>query len=233
MAATPILLCVGDSITEYGDAVSEKDNGPGWLALLRSRLWGRAHVLNYGVSGYNTVVGRGVLSRALDEQGRGASCVILFYGANDAVNGGQHVSENEYKINLTGMVDEVREKAPQAGILLVTPPALCDVQRVEYLYPEKPVRSANAARRYATICQQVAQQVSVPCVNICTEMETSANTAGVRQYLCDGLHLNTSGNAFLEAAIVRTLDAHVPKFAPTAMTRGYVLWEDLFSSKVQ
>ena len=74
-ADRPVLVCLGDSITQGG-------LGADWVGMLRQRLGGRALVVNAGVGGQVTWD----LRQRLDEVARcRPDAIVLISGSNDAV----------------------------------------------------------------------------------------------------------------------------------------------------
>lgn len=221
---TPIILCVGDSLTARADAASIDDNGPGWLALLRARLSARAHVLNYGVSGYNTKWGQRLLERALQEHTSGT--VLLFFGANDAAPKPwlQHIDIDVYATNLTDMVARVR--AAGSTPVLIAPPAVCD-EMWAAREGTSSVRLAAVTKVYAHRCVQVAKELNVLCVDVHEEMERCAGVDGVARFLCDGVHFNGDGNRLVEEVLVRVLDSDDGTVSPSKLAAPFPPWTDL------
>ena len=114
------LLLFGDSITQQSFSVG------GFGARLADRYQRRAHVLNFGYSGYNTRWAVELLPHLCDMQVATVRLVTIFFGANDAShvehNERQHVPLSEYKANLRTIIDHVRAHCAAAKIILLCPP---------------------------------------------------------------------------------------------------------------
>ena len=214
------MLCIGDSLTQFSTAVAEQDHGPGWLTLLQARMGNRMHCLNFGVSGYNTNQGKHVLNCALRSY-PSSDVVLLFYGANDAATGEQHVPLHQYVTNLREMIHSVQSDS--AKPVLLTPPALCDEMRARHV-DGTPLRTAATTAMYASACADLALELNVPCVQIHDEM---INQKDVASFLHDGLHFNAKGNKLVEKLLVKCLDSELPIAAPGSLDSYFPAWDNL------
>lgn len=140
LSSRPVILLFGDSITQQGFGWNDLINSGtasqpsvGWASLLARDYARRAHVLNYGYSGYNTqmalkvlpeiVGGRAALPGYCEdglqqrEQSQPQTNVLfatVFFGANDAALPGehQHIPMEEYGQNLAQIVKSMRSNLP-------------------------------------------------------------------------------------------------------------------------
>ncbi|KAJ1637693.1 SGNH hydrolase-type esterase domain-containing protein, partial [Pavlovales sp. CCMP2436] len=115
------IVCVGDSITEYG---SQPD---GWVARLGWLYSRKADVVNRGFSGYTTRIVRDILPdvlRRLECPCARTTAVTLMLGSNDAtVEGGfQHVPPEEFLANMIAICLALRTAFPAAQVFVITPP---------------------------------------------------------------------------------------------------------------
>lgn len=223
----PRLILVGDSITEYGDQVGTA-NSPGWVALLRSKYGTRAHVMNYGASGYNTCWGMQVLDTALTiEPLAQTDVVVLFFGSNDAHIGPspQSVPIDEYEGNLEEMIRRVRSRS-KAEVLLVTPPAICNKTR-------GPERRFERTAQYAEACKRVGARMH-PKVCVADTHGAMVRQGGgeeeVGQFVYDGLHLNERGNALVEAVVVDALERLGNGVGASKVGRAFRDWKSYETS---
>ena len=155
----PVILAFGDSITEHAWDVSIE----GWLAKLGDLYIRRADVLNRGFSGYNTRWGVDIVDSVVVKAA--PDFVILFFGANDAVEVGivQHVPLDEYIDNLHIIIQRIRKSIPNIDILLITPPPIDENKLIERNKLHKKAilldRTNNRTRMYVQASLEVAKQV--------------------------------------------------------------------------
>ncbi|KAL3671277.1 hypothetical protein V7S43_003209 [Phytophthora oleae] len=121
----PVLYLLGESITEQGVNPAKSE----WVALLQYRYQRSTDVLPREFSGYNT---KWFIDFALpvvknELSTISPSLITLWLGANDAAlpNGQssrQHVVVETYAANLEKIIHTLRINAPDASILVITPP---------------------------------------------------------------------------------------------------------------
>ncbi|KAE8912308.1 hypothetical protein PF001_g28059 [Phytophthora fragariae] len=134
----PTLLLTGDSLTE----LSVDPARMGWVSLLQSDYIRTADVIVRGVSGYSTEwFLKYVMPTIEDEISSSAyavpSLITIFLGTNDGVlvngsNPEMHVPISEYKENLIKNVSGFQNAAPEADILLITPPHVGDGAGIQH-----------------------------------------------------------------------------------------------------
>jgi lysophospholipase L1-like esterase len=137
--------------------------------------------------------------------------ITLWLGANDAalVSGPskeQHVPLPTYKRNLHAMIALFKDKAPQAEVLLITPPAVDDDRRHDWGAQD---RTNAATGEYARACVEVAREAGVDVLDLYTILN-ALPTLQWKGLLLDGLHLNTQGNHFMEQLLVETIKTKFP-----------------------
>jgi lysophospholipase L1-like esterase len=139
LGVLPVVVCVGDSLTEQAAQPG------GWAALLQNRYVSRRDVLLRGMSGYNSRWLRACLPRTLPQQPGDrpggpshVAAVTLLIGTNDAVDPRapsgpgwpqQHVDAAEFERNLGAMVDHllgVRNADGSSPVVLVASPPPVD-----------------------------------------------------------------------------------------------------------
>jgi hypothetical protein len=95
-----------------------------------------------------------------------------------------------------------REKAPQAKVLLITPPAT-----------DESVgnwgRTNNATGEYAKACVEVAREGGVEVLDLHT-LFNALPEAQWKGMLMDGLHFNQLGNEYMEQQLVDTIRTKFP-----------------------
>ncbi|KAG2790483.1 hypothetical protein PC129_g14788 [Phytophthora cactorum] len=216
----PTVLLVGDSLTEKG--TNPKANG--WVTLLQNDYTRSANVVPRGLSGYNT---RWYLKYAMPViRGEIISgtytpvLITLWLGANDAAlpngsNSEQHVPIEKYRQNLIMIVREFQALAPDARIILITPPHVDDVARHrrarKHEGDKKGVidRTNEMAGKYAQVCVETAYKLGLPVVNLYSYFNDMPKWRR-NNMLGDGLHLNTRGNKLMYDQLMDKIKSEFP-----------------------
>lgn len=218
----PLLLFLGDSITQDG---TDAERG-GWICRLQHRYNRSADVIARGLCGYNTswVIDYVLpgLTRELEARRDAAgvsspSLITVWLGTNDAVllsgeEFRQHVPLERYRENLRVIVARLREAAPEAELLLITPGAVNNEARIRNASDGKLDRSNEEAAVYARACAQEAEALGVQSL----DMHAVFNALGEHKRdacLADGLHYTVKGNAVAGDALERKIAAAFPKLA--------------------
>ncbi|EGZ15525.1 hypothetical protein PHYSODRAFT_333765 [Phytophthora sojae] len=216
----PLLLFVGDSLTERGSIPSSM----GWLSMLESDYRRSVDILGRGLSGYNT---KWYLKYAMpvihDEITSGnymPSLVTIWLGANDAAlpDGSmseQHVPIAAYQYNLVKLVQSFKAIAPAASILRVAPPHVDDEVQKTNAMDEKGAKKGLVSRsnkvtgEYARACVETASELNVPVLDLYSyfnDMSKSERNA----MLLDGLHFNETGNGEVYRQLRDKIDSDFP-----------------------
>lgn len=124
--------------------------------------------------------------------------ITLWFGANDAAlldgdSAKQHVPQDEYRSNLVKILHRLRTSAPQAKILLITPPAVDDATRRKLSKTGKLDRCNTVTGEYAKICVEVAETENAPVIDLHTLFNTFHGAEFTAQFV-DGLHFSQKGN---------------------------------------
>ncbi|KAI9349150.1 SGNH hydrolase-type esterase domain-containing protein [Obelidium mucronatum] len=118
-----------DSIVLLGDSLTEYD---GWGASVASRYKRKMSVFNRGFSGYNSYWLNFLIDPLLqDIPPSQIKLVTLLIGTNDSVPKGksnQHVSLDRYKRYLAEIIRKIQKGAPNAKLLILTPPPISETQ---------------------------------------------------------------------------------------------------------
>ncbi|KAK1302880.1 DNA (cytosine-5)-methyltransferase DRM2 [Acorus calamus] len=142
--------------------------------------------------------------------------VTIFFGANDAALLGrnserQHVPVEEYGENLKKMVRHLKECSPSMLIVLITPPPVDEVGRLEYarsVYGENaveiPERTNEVTGIYTRKCIEVAQELGLPHVDLWSQMQETSGWQ--KKYLSDGLHLTEEGNGVVYEEVIQVFE---------------------------
>ncbi|KAL4198771.1 hypothetical protein AMTRI_Chr03g141750 [Amborella trichopoda] len=202
-------------IVLFGDSITQRSFEPGgWGAALTNTFSRKADVIVRGYGGYNTKLALFLLDETFPTNcTKPPVAVTVFFGANDAAllgrnNEQQHVPIAQYKENLLKIVYHIKESIPAVLVVLITPPPVDEVGRIEYarsLYGENakpPERTNEMAGMYAKTCMEVAAELNVPSINLWSKMQ---ETPDWQKYLCDGLHLTEEGNAVVHREVVKVL----------------------------
>jgi lysophospholipase L1-like esterase len=216
------ILLLGDSITQQ----SFDTSSCGWGTCVANRYQRRADVLNRGYSGYNT---DWFLRLAATDAGRSdlfdhenVMLVTIFFGANDAsdptLNGRQHVPIVKYESNIKDIVALTRSNfGEDVGIILISPPPVCHDGRLRFQKESygdgatgKLERTLELSGAYARSAARVANEMGVPFLDLWTGMQERENW---RDFLSDGLHFSSLGNAFVGAAVLDTIDRYFPRLS--------------------
>ncbi|KAJ0411081.1 hypothetical protein ATCC90586_008056 [Pythium insidiosum] len=220
----PTVVLVGDSLTQQG---ADPRVG-GWAALLTNHLVRSTDVVNRGLSGYNTRwFVRDVLPSLSSELEKlpNVAVITLWLGANDAAladgpSRDQHVPLPEFQANLRTLVTEFHRAAPDAKILLITPPVVDDDTRrrlqLEWAAPTEPLNRRNdVAQQYAAGCVAVARDMAatgwVSVLDVHTVMtERYPEVTERATLLSDGLHFSREGNRLVFELVLERVQALLP-----------------------
>ncbi|EPY22320.1 esterase [Strigomonas culicis] len=148
------ILLLGDSLTEQGFRSN-------WASRLAEHYVRRAHIINSGLSGYNS---RWVLDILRDPARKSYLIpphlpapplfVTLLLGSNDmCTNEWQPVPIDEYQRNMAAIIQLVRDEVrPQGGIFVMTPPP---VDELAWGAARRPDRTLADVRRYRAALLEV------------------------------------------------------------------------------
>lgn len=233
MHLRPRILLYGDSLTQR--AFADGPNKVGWASLLASAYIRRADVLNRGFSGYNTTHALELLPRIFGSsqssdgnEDTGILFATVFFGANDCALPGerQHVPLEEYSSNLRKIVEGIRAttKANYPIILITPPPIDGEAWRAELGFDHCD-RTNETARAYGLEAKRVAKELGCPALD--TWELFRGDKPGFENRLCDGLHLNDSGNELIYEGLMQLLKDNFPTLAPAELIDGKYQGEGL------
>jgi lysophospholipase L1-like esterase len=224
MAPRPKLLLLGDSLTQEG---TDPSLG-GWVCQVQHRYARSADVVVRGLYGYTTEMfvhhALPSVKSDLSFWGETPVFVTLWLGGNDSAllsghEAALHVPTAQYRANLQTIVHAVRDAAPKAGILMVTPPAVNDQARLELSGDGKLDFSNDGTAAYAQACIEQAKILGVSVLDVHSTMnELSEGERLACQY--DGLHLSSKGHALVAANVVAAIERAFP-----AMHKRLGAWE--------
>jgi isoamyl acetate esterase len=239
----PMIVCFGDSITERGAVVTNTEWGTGWSARLADDFATRADVLSRGFSGYTSRNAIQFLRKAMHGPAEHATVVLVWFGANDAVlqgRGTQHVSIEEYSLNLSKIVFEIRDlrKVNPIVPVLITPPPI-QQELVNQAATSRgdtggPTRTNENTSIYARACMDVGKRMRTPCIDMFTAMSDCAgDQEGLKRLLIDGLHLSDEGNRFVAETICSQLRAKIGILPDETVKRWFPPWIQVNAEDLQ
>lgn len=125
------------------------------------------------------------------------ACVFL--GNNDSSIGGQYVPLEEYKSNMKAIINALREINPEILLILITPTR-------SYI----PSRCDERSKEYADVIRQIGDEAIDTAV-----LDTWIDECNITvDDLCDGLHLNASGNKKIADGIKNVIRTKFPQLVP-------------------
>ncbi|ETI50782.1 hypothetical protein F443_05738 [Phytophthora nicotianae P1569] len=236
-ASRSLLLLTGDSHTEQG----AYPNLDGWVSLLQARYTRSTDIILRGLSGYNAKwFLKYVMPTLENEIATGAyttpSLITVWLGTNDAVlvngsNPEMHVPIEEYKDNLNQIVRGFQNAAPDAEILIITPPHIDDDARAKYAAERTDAkrglvdRSNAATGDYARACVEVASELKVSVLDLYEHFNAmpveSRNTM-----LADGVHFNAAGYKEVDSQLRSKISSVFPR-----LTNSLDTWQFPKASK--
>ncbi|OWZ03947.1 hypothetical protein PHMEG_00024238 [Phytophthora megakarya] len=200
----PQILLTGDSITEQASDPAFS----GYVLLIQNQLLESFDVIVRGLSGYNSrwwlKYVQPTLNKELKSGTYKPSVITVWLGCNDAAlpngrNADMHVPLADYHNNLLEIVGNFSASAPDAHIVMITPPHVDDAARAKEAQAltdaNKGIldRSNAMAGKYARECVKAATKAQVPVLDLYSHFNnmTAAKRNG---YLQDGLHFSKSGH---------------------------------------
>ncbi|KUF98266.1 hypothetical protein AM588_10010846 [Phytophthora nicotianae] len=148
------------------------------------------------------------------------SLITVWLGTNDAAltngsNSEMHVPIEDYKQNLIKIVGRFQSEAPNANILMITPPHIDDDARVKNAQERTDAkrglvdRSNSAVGNYSRACVDVASTLNVPVLDLYAHFDAMAS-ATRNTMLIDGIHFNAAGNKVVNEQLHNKLNAEFP-----------------------
>ncbi|KAE9084701.1 hypothetical protein PF010_g20730 [Phytophthora fragariae] len=211
----PVIYLTGDSLTQRGT----DPNNAGWVALMQHRYNRSADIVPRGLSGYNTKwfidSALPVIERELSGEVRSPVLITLWLGANDAAlpdgtAARQHVPVATYKENLAKIVQTFQTGAPNAQILLITPPHVDDAVRKSRSPAGRAERTNAAAGEYARACVEVAGELELNVVDLYSFFNAMSESERAA-CLDDGLHFTAKGNRLVDAQLHKKITEAFPE----------------------
>ncbi|POM81094.1 Hypothetical protein PHPALM_989 [Phytophthora palmivora] len=150
------------------------------------------------------------------------SFITIWLGTNDAalVNGSDpetHVPIKNYKENLIQIVTAFQASAPNAGILLITPPHIDDGARAKYASEVNHTttgvvdRSNAMTANYSLAALDAAKTLGVPVLDLNAHFNAMPELTR-NALLIDGIHFNADGHKIVDKLIRSKVKSEFPSF---------------------
>jgi acyl-CoA thioesterase-1 len=134
--------------------------------------------------------------------------VVLFAGANDALNEKKFLAANETGAHLKAMVDRVKARGAQAILVTVHDP---DLTRLMARHKQEAYGDIPPLQRLAMVNEQVRGVAQVEHVPLAPFSIVLSKAGGTNAELStDGVHLTAKGYALLAGTVRAQLPKHLP-----------------------
>jgi lysophospholipase L1-like esterase len=215
------ILLLGSSMTQRSFQVEHQ----GWGAQLSNWYVRSADVLNRGASGYNSRWTLRFIKQSFANDK--PDMTILFIGNNDAIEEGekQHVSLEEYRQNILGLLEYFGSINRHMIVLLVSPtPCLESI---------RPKHNNERRNRYADILRDLIdrkEDLFSHCLiprNIhfldCMQAYYQQHTLHIDPELdlLDGMHFNSNGNSKFFQMVKQCMNNHLPHLSPDFLATSH------------
>ncbi|KAF5566336.1 GDSL lipase acylhydrolase family [Fusarium napiforme] len=196
--AYPQIVLLGDSLLQ--NSVDVQD-GFSFQAELQAQLIRRLDVVNRGFAGWNTEYVLRYLPKIIPkptDSSPNLEYLVVLLGANDAIvphpEATRNVPVDQYKENLTQIINHEHVKAHSPKILLVTPPPV-DEDKLTSLGNEP--RTVAHSALYAEAVRQVSREhpevILIDLWNAITNAPSGLSGSNFNHLFTDGLHLSGEG----------------------------------------
>eukprot|EP00775_Hariotina_reticulata_P013144 gene13144-13274_t len=227
----PVVLLIGDSITEAG----EDDEG-GWSSKLGKAYRRKADVINRGFGGYNTDAAMFSLAEILDSLCKQQILIaLLWLGANDAAvsdarDGAAHVPLDRYAANLHSLATQLQQAGVQHVVLVTPPPVWEDAPQAKEAGQDYP-RTYNITSTYAAVVRTTAAKLQLPVLDVWRIFDHSPNW---QQKLLapDGLHLAKQGQLVVYQGFMHLVNQQLPQIRPSMLAWHHPSWRGLYTGNL-
>jgi len=219
----------------FGDSITQEASDPardGWVSSLSAYWIRRVDIFNRGFGGYNSRWGMKIYqSVVLDHR---PDIIFLFFRANDSVceEVPQHVPLLEYKDNLSSMVEQAQSTLPYSTIIILSPPPVYEPLLEERNKEKKKKilsdRVCSRTREYVKACVEVGAKFNVDVIDNFTSMEGDSKNRS--DYLRDGLHLNSKGNAKVYENVINLIEKKYKQLDPENMQMYQPHWSEIVAN---
>ena len=174
--------------------------------VLAAHLTAQVRVINDGFPGENTAELDARLDGALQQFHPGY--VVLFAGANDALNEKKFLPTSETRAHLQSMADNIKSRGAQLIMVSVHDP---DLVRLMTRHKPEAYGDAPPLQRLALVNEQVrqiAEHEHAPVVPFATVLKKAGGPNA--ELSTDGVHLTAKGYGLLAAAVRAKLPKDIP-----------------------
>ncbi|SCU99092.1 LADA_0H17502g1_1 [Lachancea dasiensis] len=225
-------LLFGDSITEFAFNTRMEDGKGDQFSLgaaLCRDYTRKLDIVQRGFSGYTSRWALKLLPQILESEV--SSEIVLctiFFGTNDAASAGnQRVELPEFKQNITTLVHML--KAKDIHPILVGP-ALHDEKNWTLSKPDQAIqkvfRSSNRNKLYSDTLKDIATAEDVGFVDL-HKAFTVQGGSHWQELLCDGVHFTGKGYEVFYNALLDTIRATYPQYAPESVSYKLPNWREV------
>jgi lysophospholipase L1-like esterase len=120
----PMILFQGTFVLFGSSTTQFSFQKGGWGQLLINHYHVKADILNRGFSGYNTRMILPLVDSIFSSKIENVQLVTVWLGSNDSSISAQGVPVEEFKQNLSKIVDKIKQLQPKCKILMITPQVL-------------------------------------------------------------------------------------------------------------
>lgn len=207
----PLILLLGDSITEYSfDTLYN-----GWGAKLADYYRLKADIINRGFSGYNSTYLCNILPflYPLNSIEKPFLTVIMLGNNDSAIKEVkvQHVDIEEFSKNVENIIKYLLKLNSNMKIILMTPTPIDDIKYRNTCAQQgnQQLRSNSITEIYAEEIEKLSLKYHLPCVDLFHRMQDCENW---EEYLRDGLHPAIKGNEFIFKQLQNTIKTKLPLY---------------------
>ncbi|AMD21253.1 HEL027Cp [Eremothecium sinecaudum] len=221
-------LLFGDSITEmaFKSKIAGEDHpdeftvGAGLTDVYARKM----DIVLRGFSGYNSRWALKLLPRILRSE-RKIAIAYVFFGTNDAAIGGtQSVPLDEYKHNMSKLVEMLQEV--DVKVILVSP-ALHDAENPEML-AEEDSRSNENNKLYRDALHEVGDKYDTGFVDLYSAFQRVGCTKW-QELLSDGIHFTGKGYKVFFDELLSVIADKYPEYHPDNMPRICPDWTEVLA----
>lgn len=174
--------------------------------VFAANLSAQVRVINYGFPGENTSELDARLDSALRQFN--PNYVVLFAGANDALNEKKFLAANETGAHLKAMVARIKTRGAQAILVTVHDP---DLTRLMARHKQEAYGDIPPLQRLAMVNEQVRGVAEIEHVPLAPFSIVLSKAGGTNAELStDGVHLTAKGYALLAGTVRAQLPKHLP-----------------------
>lgn len=206
----------GEKVAFMGDSITQAGAHPGgYVRLVISGLEAvgiEATAIPAGISGHKSDQMLGRLRRdALDKS---PNWMTLSCGVNDVWHGPNGISLEQYKVNITKIVDECQAAGVQVMILTST-----------MIGEDEPNVNNQTLAAYNDFLRELAKEKKCLLADLNADMQSGLEAAGggtkdSRHFTSDGVHMNPDGNKMMATGVLKAFG-----FSGEQLAKAQAIWE--------